>query len=74
MAPTISQLFWRVLFAADKPAFEAGIAELEIRPEFKHPLLAERLESIKPKKEGLSVHFADAHPPARYVCSRLRRR
>lgn len=57
----LGQKFWRVLFAADKPTFEAGLAALQTRSEFNHPLLAERLASLKRKQAGLSLHFEDEH-------------
>ena len=61
-AQRVSQLksaFFEVLFAPDQTAWDAQLAALRRLPEFAHPLLSERLDSLERKRAGLCLHYTD---------------
>jgi len=51
--------YWQVLFAKDQPTWESRLVELEKRSEFAHPILADRLASLRRKQVGLCLRFSD---------------
>ncbi len=55
----LKEAFFNVLFADCQADFEIGLAELESSPEFAHPILADRLKSLRRKQAGLTLHFSD---------------
>ncbi len=55
----LKELYWQVLFAKDQPTWESRLKELERREEFKHPILADRLSSLRRKQVGLGLRFSD---------------
>jgi len=55
----LKEAFFNVLFADCQADFEVGLAELEASPEFAHPILADRLASLRRKQVGLTLHFSD---------------
>jgi hypothetical protein len=67
----LKEAFFSVLFAEDKAGFEEGLSELESWPEFTHPLLADRLASLRRKQAGLSLHFD--HPELALTSSAIDR-
>jgi hypothetical protein len=75
--------YWQVLFAKDQPTWESKLADLEKRSEFAHPILADRLASLRRKQVGLCLRFNDpnlaltssAHPEGtRRIFARLERK
>lgn len=61
-APRLSQLksaFFEVLFAPGQLAWDQRLAALRKLPECTHPLLADHLDSLERKREGLGFHFID---------------
>ena len=55
----LKEAFTSVVFADCQADFEEGLAELETSPEFAHPILADRLKSLRRKQAGLTLHFSD---------------
>ena len=55
----LTEAFWQVLLAPDQETWEKNLAELESWPDFQHPILADRLASLRRKKEGLCLRFSD---------------
>jgi hypothetical protein len=53
------EAFFNGLFAATLADFEGGLTELETSPEFAHPILADRVGSLRGKQDGLTVPFSD---------------
>ncbi len=51
--------FWQILIAPDQASWENRLVELAEWPEFAHPILADRLKSLRAKKQGLCEHFND---------------
>jgi len=51
--------FWQILIAPDQRSWENRLEELAEWPEFAHPILADRLKSLRTKKQGLCEHFND---------------
>lgn len=58
-AAVLRTAFCQVVFAPDALAWDTALAALEQIDEFSQPLLAERLESLKRKREGLCLHYQD---------------
>lgn len=55
----LTEAFWQVLLAPDATSWEANLSELESWEDFQHPILAERLASLRRKQVGLSLRFTD---------------
>lgn len=55
------EAFWQVLLAPDAATWEANLKELESWEDFQHPILAERLASLRRKQAGLTLRFTDAN-------------
>lgn len=55
----LKEAFFTVLFADTQSEFEDGLKELESWEEFSHPILADRLASLRRKQIGLSLHFSE---------------
>lgn len=53
------EAFWQVLLAPDQTTWEQNLTELESWPDFAHPILAARLESLRRKQAGLCLRFSD---------------
>jgi hypothetical protein len=55
----LKEAFFNGLFADTLRDFEDGLTELENSPEFAHPILFDRVGSLRRKQVGLTVHFSD---------------
>lgn len=51
--------FWQILIAPDQSSWESRLEELAKWSEFAHPILADRLKSLRAKKQGLCERFKD---------------
>jgi len=51
--------FWQILVAPDQRSWESRLEALAGWPEFTHPILADRLKSLRAKKQGLCERFKD---------------
>lgn len=59
VTPILLEAFWQVLLAPDASTWEANLVDLESWEDFQHPILAERLASLRRKQVGLSLRFSD---------------
>jgi hypothetical protein len=55
----LKNAFWQILVAPDPKSWEERLDDLARWPEFAHPILADRLKSLRAKKQGLWEHFYD---------------
>lgn len=55
----LKSAFWQILVAPDPLSWENRLNELARWPEFAHPILADRLRSLRTKAQGLCEHFYD---------------